>query len=48
MVVGATVVIMNIRYRSNVEVVCRPNLPLDTDILFTTIMATKMPYIGRG
>ena len=24
------------------------NLPLDTNIQFVTIMATKMPYIGRG
>ena len=24
------------------------NLPLDTNILFMTIMATKMPYVGRG
>jgi NAD(P)-dependent dehydrogenase (short-subunit alcohol dehydrogenase family) len=24
------------------------NLPLDTNILFMTIMATKMPFVGRG
>jgi NAD(P)-dependent dehydrogenase (short-subunit alcohol dehydrogenase family) len=24
------------------------NLPLDTNVLFTTIMATKMPMVGRG
>jgi len=24
------------------------SLPLDTNILFMTIMATKMPYVGRG
>jgi len=24
------------------------NLPLDTNILFMTIMATNMPYVGRG
>lgn len=24
------------------------NLPLDANVLFMTIMATKMPYIGRG
>jgi len=23
-------------------------LPLDTNVQFVTIMATKMPYIGRG
>ena len=29
-------------------VVHMANLPLDTNILFMTIMATKMPYTGRG
>lgn len=24
------------------------NLPLDANILFTTVMATKMPFVGRG
>ena len=24
------------------------NLPLDANIQFVTVMATKMPYIGRG
>jgi hypothetical protein len=24
------------------------SLPLDTNVLFLTITATKMPYIGRG
>jgi hypothetical protein len=24
------------------------NLPLDANVLFMTIMATKMPYVGRG
>ncbi len=24
------------------------NLPLDTNVLFMTLMATKMPYVGRG
>ena len=24
------------------------NLPLDTNVQFITIMATKMPYVGRG
>ena len=24
------------------------NLPLDTNVLFMTIMATNMPYVGRG
>src|SRR5437870_1491203 len=29
-------------------VVQMANLPLDTNIQFLTIMATKMPYVGRG
>jgi NADP-dependent 3-hydroxy acid dehydrogenase YdfG len=29
-------------------VVHMANLPLDANIQFMTIMATKMPYIGRG
>ena len=29
-------------------VVQMANLPLDTNILFMTIMATKMPFVGRG
>ena len=24
------------------------NLPLDTNVLFMNIMATKMPFVGRG
>jgi hypothetical protein len=24
------------------------NLPLDTNMLFVNIMATKMPFVGRG
>ena len=29
-------------------IVYMSNLPLDTNVQFMTIMATKMPYIGRG
>ena len=29
-------------------VVYMSNLPLDTNVQFVTIMATDMPYIGRG
>jgi NADP-dependent 3-hydroxy acid dehydrogenase YdfG len=29
-------------------VVAMANLPLDVNVQFITIMATKMPYIGRG
>jgi hypothetical protein len=24
------------------------SLPLDANVLFTTVMATTMPYVGRG
>jgi hypothetical protein len=24
------------------------SLPLDANVLFTTVMATKMPFVGRG
>ena len=39
--------------RMDVEHVARAvlqmaNLPLDTNVLFMTIMATKMPFVGRG
>ena len=29
-------------------VVFMANLPLDTNVQFMTIMATKMPFVGRG
>jgi len=29
-------------------VVSMANLPLDTNVLFMTVMATKMPFVGRG
>jgi len=29
-------------------VVYMASLPLDANVLFMTVMATKMPYIGRG
>ena len=29
-------------------VVQMSELPLDTNVLFMTIMATKMPFVGRG
>ena len=39
--------------RMDVEHVARSilhiaNLPLDANVLFMTLMATKMPYVGRG
>ncbi len=33
---------------SGKAVVQMANLPLDANVLFMTIMATKMPYVGRG
>ena len=29
-------------------VVYMASLPLDTNVLFMTVMANKMPYVGRG
>ena len=29
-------------------VVCMANLPLDTNVLFMTVMANLMPFVGRG
>jgi hypothetical protein len=29
-------------------VLCMANLPLDANVQFTTILATKMPFVGRG
>ena len=29
-------------------VVYMANLPLDTNVLFMTVMATQMPFVGRG
>ena len=39
--------------RMNVEhvadaVVFMAGLPLDANVLFMTVMATKMPFVGRG
>jgi hypothetical protein len=29
-------------------VVCMARMPLDTNVLFMTVMANKMPFVGRG
>ena len=29
-------------------IVYMASLPLDTNVLFMTVMATKMPFVGRG
>jgi NADP-dependent 3-hydroxy acid dehydrogenase YdfG len=44
---------MAVEPRMNVEhvadaVVYMANLPLDANVLFMTVMATKMPFAGRG
>jgi NADP-dependent 3-hydroxy acid dehydrogenase YdfG len=38
---------MNVRDVAN-AVLYMASLPLNTNVQFMTIMATKMPYIGRG
>jgi NAD(P)-dependent dehydrogenase (short-subunit alcohol dehydrogenase family) len=38
---------MNVRYVAE-AVVYMANLPLDANVQFMTVMATKMPFIGRG
>ena len=38
---------MNVRHVAD-AVVYMANLPLDANVQFMTVMATKMPYIGRG
>jgi NAD(P)-dependent dehydrogenase (short-subunit alcohol dehydrogenase family) len=39
--------LMDVKYVAE-AVLHMANLPLDTNVLFMTIMATKMPYVGRG
>ena len=39
--------LMDVKYVGQ-AVLQMANLPLDTNVQFMTIMATKMPYIGRG
>ena len=29
-------------------VICMAQMPLDTNVLFMTVMANKMPFVGRG
>ena len=46
---GSTVVepVFDIQHVAR-AVVHMASLPLDTNVLFMTIMATKMPFVGRG
>ncbi len=39
--------LMDVKYVAS-AVLQMANLPLDTNVLFMTIMATRMPYVGRG
>jgi NAD(P)-dependent dehydrogenase (short-subunit alcohol dehydrogenase family) len=38
---------MDLRHAAD-AVLTMANLPLDANILFMTVMATKMPFVGRG
>jgi NADP-dependent 3-hydroxy acid dehydrogenase YdfG len=38
---------MDVRHVAD-AVLYMANLPLDANVQFMTVMATKMPYIGRG
>jgi NADP-dependent 3-hydroxy acid dehydrogenase YdfG len=38
---------MDVRHVAD-AVVYMANLPLDANVLFMTVMATKMPFVGRG
>ena len=43
----ASEAVMDVAHVAN-AVVHLANLPLDANVLFMTVMATKMPYVGRG
>ena len=38
---------MNVQHVAE-AVVYMANLPLDANVQFMTVMATKMPFVGRG
>jgi hypothetical protein len=38
---------MNVQHVAD-AIVYMANLPLDANVQFMTVMATKMPFIGRG
>ena len=38
---------MDVEHVAN-AVLYMASLPLDTNVLFMTVMATKMPFVGRG
>jgi hypothetical protein len=39
--------VMDVQQVAN-AVIHMASLPLDANVLFMTVMATKMPYVGRG
>jgi hypothetical protein len=38
---------MNVQHVAD-AIVYMANLPLDANVQFMTVMATKMPFVGRG
>ena len=38
---------MDVRYVSD-AILYMAGLPLDANVLFMTVMATRMPFVGRG
>jgi len=38
---------MDVQYAAS-AVLHMANLPLEANVMFMTVMATKMPYVGRG
>jgi NADP-dependent 3-hydroxy acid dehydrogenase YdfG len=48
--IGKTVAVVPLKDLSHVgsAVLYMAGLPLDTNVQFLTIMATKMPFLGRG
>ena len=46
---GATMIepTMDVENVAN-AVLCMARMPLDTNVLFMTVMANKMPFVGRG
>ncbi len=39
---------MDVEPRRPAPCVYMASLPLDANVLFLTVMATKMPFVGRG
>ena len=39
---------MDVAHVADAAVLYMASLPLDANVLFMTVMATKMPFVGRG